>query len=230
MYIPFRILYERRLSRLPILQFIWLSLQFQIWKLWCHSAPSPLPHVFIDDRSRSVLHIVFIQYIISKFICKCKPIIPPVFITSIYPLSNLSFSILFCITGFHKHTSEKLIKMKNDKYVPAVAALTLLMITLLFKEIPILMVAAAPGAQPPGQVPTPSKPEKSSKVDSSVESVKVDSSTPGSQPNAHVPTPPQQHNVLPQVNVTPMSQLPDVAVANQRRCSKWESMQARRRG
>ena len=84
--------------------------------------------------------------------------------------------------------------MKNDKYVPAVAALTLLMITLLFKEIPILMVAAAPGAQPPGQVPTPSKPEKSSKVDSSVESVKVDSSTPGSQPNAHVPTPPQQHN------------------------------------
>ena len=88
-----------------------------------------------------------------------------------------------------------MIKIKNDKTVPAIATLTLLMITLLFKEIPIPAVTAAPpGTQPPDHVPTPSKPQKSSKVDSSVESVKGDNSTPGSQPNGHVPTPPQQHN------------------------------------
>ena len=55
--------------------------------------------------------------------------------------------------------SEKLIKIKNEKTVHAVATLTLLMITLLFKEIPIPAVtAAAPRTQPPNHVPTPSKP------------------------------------------------------------------------
>ena len=61
-----------------------------------------------------------------------------------------------------------MMKMKTNVSLLVAAAL---MIALLFKEVPILMVVSAPpGSQTNPNVPTPPpKPQKISKVDSSVE-------------------------------------------------------------
>jgi hypothetical protein len=58
-------------------------------------------------------------------------------------------------------------KMKTNTYVLVVSAVALLMTTMLFKEGPLLVVAASPGPQHDTSVPTPPTSHKNSNVRSS---------------------------------------------------------------
>lgn len=101
-----------------------------------------------------------------------------------------------------------LIKMKATVSTLVVAALALLMTTLLFKESPLVVVAASPGPQPHQNVPTPPGLSLSKNVRSSVKAVasggwkslRDDGHNPmlilaAPQPNRHVPTPSHKFNL-----------------------------------
>ena len=135
-------------------------------------------------------------------------------------------------------------KTKTNAYVLVVSAVALLMTTMLFKEGPLLVVAASPGPQHDKSVPTPPTSHKNSNVRSSVEAAAAGGrqlhrgdgpSGPrhnpllvlaSPQPNPNVPTP---HNPLlllasPQPNPhvpTPPKQRPvqSSAAVRHARCS-----------
>ena len=108
-------------------------------------------------------------------------------------------------------------KMKTNMSVLVVAALTLLMITLLFNAIPnIPVVAAAPTCAPNGHVPAKCPPSQLLHVDASAAGGSQPVGAYGPPSNGHViPSPPRQHeNVHSSIEASAAARCPPSSSCN----------------